>query len=155
MYKLLKRERSIAKSNFSKTAYDSVRFLPTIAMICLYNIFVLLPFHSAFTYNDNDINLLHTSNKHVQKGCLESSLCDTLDCGTGTCQITSGVAQCHCNGAGYKGPQCVDICKDSPCNTGTCKHSSSSLSGYVCDCPIGFTGELYLISPFYAGWALI
>nr|AFI99116.1 seven transmembrane protocadherin flamingo [Clytia hemisphaerica] len=101
----------------------------------------LLACIKAFTYNDNDINLLHTSNKHVQKGCLESSLCDTLDCGTGTCQITSGVAQCHCNGAGYKGPQCVDICKDSPCNTGTCKHSSSSLSGYVCDCPIGFTGE--------------
>ena len=101
--------------------------------------------YTALTYSGNEINLSHKDNQQVRRGCPESNLCDGFDCGKGNCKVINGFPECQCSAAGYKGPECVDICIKNPCNTGKCVRTASALSGYTCKCPDGFTGMFCLI----------
>lgn len=97
-----------------------------------------------FVYSGNEVNLLLAQNKNVKQGCFEADLCEGKDCGTnGYCDLKYGVATCVCSKAGFKGPDCVSVCADNPCNKGACVETSSTLSGFVCKCPVNYTGGFF------------
>lgn len=79
----------------------------------------------------------------VSSGCLGADVCDPNPCPTNSqCIDEWEQYSCQCE-SGRRGPNCVSVCESHPClNNGHCVFESQSKTGFICQCPSSYTGNV-------------